>query len=108
MSNRAPGRAAAAAVALLLFVAATPRQLAKQDVEGIRNFTRVDATVACAGATSVEAIAGLKREGFVSIINLRQASERGVDIEASRGPTSRCSCTADRPTASARCGSSSA
>ena len=85
MSNRAPGRAAAAAVAILLFVGAAPQQPAKQDVDGIRNFTRVDATVACAGATSVEAIAGLKREGFVSIINLRQASERGVDIEASRG-----------------------
>jgi len=84
MYNRAPSRAAAAAAVILLSVAAAPRQLAKQDVEGIRNFTHVDATVACAGATSVEAIAGLKREGFVSIVNLRRASEPGAEIEASR------------------------
>ena len=84
MYNRASGRAAAAAAVILLLVAAAPRQLAKHDVEGIRNFTRVDATVACAGATSVEAIAGLRRAGFVSIVNLRRASEPGADIEASR------------------------
>jgi len=84
MSNRASGRAAAAAAAIVVFVAAAPRQLAKQDVEGIRDFTRVDATVACAGATSVEAIAELKREGFVSIVNLRRASEPGANVEASR------------------------
>lgn len=84
MHNRAPGRAAAAAAVILLSVAAAPRQLAKQDVEGIRNFTRVDATVACAGATSIEAVAALKREGFVSILNLRLASEPGADVEASR------------------------
>ena len=84
MYNSAPGRALAAAAAILLFVAAAPRQLAKPDVEGVRNFTRVDATVACAGATSVEAIAELKREGFVSIVNLRRVSEPGADIEASR------------------------
>jgi len=59
-------------------------QLVKQDVEGIRNFTRVDATVACAGATSVEAIAELKRQGFAAIVNLRLESEAGADIDASR------------------------
>ncbi len=84
MYNSVPGRAAAAAVVVLLFVSAAPRQLAKQGVEGIRNFTRVDATVACAGATSIEAIAELSREGFVSIVNLRQVSEPGADVEASR------------------------
>jgi len=84
MYNSSPGRAAAAAVAILLFVAAAPGQLAKPDLGGIRNFTRVDATVACAGATPVEAIAALKREGFASILNLRKASEPGADVEASR------------------------
>jgi len=84
MYKSAPGRAAAAAASILLLVAAAPRQLATQDVEGIRNFTRVDAAVACAGATSVAAIAELKREGFVSIVNLRLASEPGADVDASR------------------------
>jgi uncharacterized protein (TIGR01244 family) len=51
---------------------------------GITNFTRVDAVVACGGATETSALEGLKADGFKSVINLRQASERGADIEANR------------------------
>jgi uncharacterized protein (TIGR01244 family) len=51
---------------------------------GITHYTRIDATAACAGATSVEAIAAIKADGFKAIINLRQAGEDGADIEASR------------------------
>ena len=51
---------------------------------GVRNYTRVDATVACAGATPPEAMAGLKRLGFTSVINFRTAQETGADIEAGR------------------------
>ena len=51
---------------------------------GVVNYTRVDATVACAGATPPEAIAELKRLGFTSIINFRTAQERGASIEASQ------------------------
>ncbi|MEZ5317684.1 MAG: sulfur transferase domain-containing protein [Vicinamibacterales bacterium] len=56
----------------------------KQDVEGIRNFTKVDATVACAGATDPTAIAGLKQLGYRSIVNLRLATEDGAAIDDSR------------------------
>ena len=52
--------------------------------DGVVNYTRIDATVACAGATPPEAMAGLKRLGFVSVINFRTAEERGANIEASR------------------------
>ncbi|PYR32019.1 MAG: hypothetical protein DMF92_03475 [Acidobacteria bacterium] len=38
-------------------------------------------TIACAGATTPAAVAGLKKMGYASIINLRQASEPGADIE---------------------------
>jgi uncharacterized protein (TIGR01244 family) len=55
---------------------------AKDAVAGVRNFTRVDATVACGGALSPEAYGALKQAGFASIVNLRAASEAGVDLEA--------------------------
>jgi uncharacterized protein (TIGR01244 family) len=52
--------------------------------EGVVNYTRVDATVACAGATPPEAMAGLKELGFISVINFRTEGERGAMIEESR------------------------
>lgn len=51
---------------------------------GVVNYTPVDATVACAGATAPEAITELKRLGFTSIINFRTAEERGATVEASQ------------------------
>jgi uncharacterized protein (TIGR01244 family) len=59
-------------------------QVKKADVPGITNFSRVDATVGCGGATAPAAMAGLKKEGFVSVINLRLASESGADVDAGR------------------------
>ena len=59
-------------------------QVTKQDMPGIRNYSRVDATVGCGGAVDPAAMAALKKEGYVSVINLRQASEPGADIDAGR------------------------
>jgi uncharacterized protein (TIGR01244 family) len=59
-------------------------QVQKQDMPGIRNFSRVDATVACGGATDPSAMAALRRDGFASVINLRLASEEGANVEAGR------------------------
>ena len=53
----------------------------KQDYPGVINFTRVDATVACGGATEVGTLELLKKDGFKSVINLRMASEPGVNLE---------------------------
>src|SRR5262245_41044833 len=58
-------------------------QVTKESVPGIVNFAKVETTVACAGATTPAALAEVKRMGYASVINLRQASEPGVDIEAS-------------------------
>jgi uncharacterized protein (TIGR01244 family) len=70
---------------LALPAAQTPAsQVVREDVEGIRNFSRVDATVACAGATDVKAIAEVARRGYRAIVNLREASEAGAEIDASR------------------------
>ena len=49
-------------------------------VAGVRNFTRVDATIACGGALSPEGFAALKQAGFKSIVNLRPESEPGANV----------------------------
>lgn len=49
--------------------------------EGIVQFSRVDATVACGGATNPAAFAALAAEGFRSVINLRLPNEPGVSEE---------------------------
>ena len=54
----------------------------KETVAGISTFARLDTTIACGGATSVEAIPELKKMGFRSIVNVRRASEAGADVEA--------------------------
>ena len=56
------------------------QQVTKEEVPGIRNLSRLETTVACAGATEVEAIPNVKKMGFVSMINLRQASEPGANV----------------------------
>jgi uncharacterized protein (TIGR01244 family) len=72
-------------VALVLVLSvSTLAQVKKAEVPGITNFSRVDATVGCGGATAPAAMAGLKKEGFVSVINLRLASEAGADVDAGR------------------------
>jgi uncharacterized protein (TIGR01244 family) len=57
------------------------RQVTRDTIPGVRNFARLETTVACAGATNVEALPEVKRMGFVSIINLRLATEPGAEVE---------------------------
>jgi len=63
-------------------MAAAQAQVTKETVPGITNFARVETTVACAGATTPGALAEVKRMGYASVVNLRQASEAGADIDA--------------------------
>ena len=56
-------------------------QVVRQEVDGIRNFAKIESTVACAGAITPAAIQEIKKMGFASIINLRLATEQGADIE---------------------------
>ena len=53
-----------------------------EQVDGITNFAHVETTVACSGAISAAAVPDIKKMGFVSIFNLREASEAGANIEA--------------------------
>ena len=75
---------AATAVAALVLGSSTSGQAKKETLDGVRNFTVVDATVGCAGATETRALPALKARGYVSVVNLRQASEAGAAIDESR------------------------
>jgi protein tyrosine phosphatase (PTP) superfamily phosphohydrolase (DUF442 family) len=55
-------------------------QVVRQEVAGIRNFAKVESTVACAGAITPVAIQEIKKMGYASIINLRLATEDGADV----------------------------
>ena len=68
-----------ASVCLATTVAA--QDVTKPPVEGVRNFARLETTVACAGATAAEALPEIKKMGFVSVINLRLDTEPGAEVE---------------------------
>ena len=80
MMNRFLLVPALAAVLTISLVA----QVQKKDVPGVRNYSRVDATVGCGGAVDPAAMVGLKKEGYVSVINLRLPTEEGANVEAGR------------------------
>jgi uncharacterized protein (TIGR01244 family) len=63
-------------------VVAAQSQVTKESVPGIVNFAKVETTVACAGATTPAALVEVKRMGYASVVNLRQANEPGADIDA--------------------------
>lgn len=67
-------------LALLLSAALVVSAQQKMEKPGITNYTKVDAVVACGGATETSALEGLKNDGFKAVINLRQASEPGANI----------------------------
>jgi uncharacterized protein (TIGR01244 family) len=67
-----------------LFAALTTvaaQNVTKETVPGVTNFARVETTIACAGATTPAAVADIKKMGFNSIVNLREAGEQGADLE---------------------------
>jgi uncharacterized protein (TIGR01244 family) len=75
----------AAAVAAVLLVAGSAwaqAQVTKPSVAGVTNFARLESTIACAGATTPAGVAEVKKLGYKTIINLRQASEAGADVDA--------------------------
>ena len=73
------------AVLTLLFVAFGAGLAGqKKNVEGVTNFTQLDSTIACGGATMASAVPELKTMGFASIVNLRLATEEGANVEAER------------------------
>jgi uncharacterized protein (TIGR01244 family) len=72
----------AAVLALTATVASAQTPVTKASVPGIVNFSKVETTVACAGATTPAALAGIKSMGYNSVINLRTAAEAGAELDA--------------------------
>jgi hypothetical protein len=72
---------AATALCTLVSPPVEAQQVNKAQVDGIRNLSRIESTVACAGAITPAAVAGIKEMGYGAIINLRLATEQGADIE---------------------------
>jgi len=61
--------------------AARAQEVTKENVEGIVNLHRLETTVACSGAIKPEALPNIKKMGFVSVINLREPTEPGANVE---------------------------
>lgn len=79
-----PQRLALFAIALALSCTTADAQaskVTKETIPGITNFARLETTVACGGATKAEAVPAIKQMGFASIINVREASEPGADVD---------------------------
>jgi len=79
-----PQRVALALLSLVLLSTiayAQASKVTKEAVPGITNFARLETTVACGGATKAEAVPALKKMGFASIINVREANEPGAEID---------------------------
>jgi uncharacterized protein (TIGR01244 family) len=70
-------------VVLLAVALSATAAAQKETIEGIRNFTKIDATVACAGSTEPAAMATLGQRGYKAVISLREASETGALVEES-------------------------
>jgi uncharacterized protein (TIGR01244 family) len=69
-------------LALAATVAGAQTPVTKASVPGVVNFSKVETTVACAGATTPAALAGIKGMGYNSVINLRTPGEAGAELEA--------------------------
>ena len=80
MQRRIPQRALFSLIGVLMADMAGA-QVVRQEVPGVRNFAKIESTVACAGAITAGAIPEIKKMGYASIINLRLATEQGADIE---------------------------
>jgi uncharacterized protein (TIGR01244 family) len=72
------------AFVLMLAAQAASAQATRETVPGITNLARLDTTIACAGAITPASLADIKRLGYQTVINLRQPTERGADIEGER------------------------
>jgi uncharacterized protein (TIGR01244 family) len=58
------------------------QEVSKPQMPGVRNLAKLETTVACAGAIdAAQAVPAIKKEGFVAIINLRQATEPDANVE---------------------------
>jgi uncharacterized protein (TIGR01244 family) len=72
------------ALAAALAIAAAAQEPVKREFPGVANYTRVNATIACGGATAPAAYPALEKDGFKAVVNLRLDSEPGADIAGAK------------------------
>jgi uncharacterized protein (TIGR01244 family) len=72
------------AFAISASLLAAQNKVTKDTVPGINNYAHIETTVACAGAITPGSVAEIKKMGYASIINLREATEPGADIDAEK------------------------
>lgn len=72
----------AVVMAAMLTAGGASAQVSKGTVPGVTNYVKLESTIACAGATTAAGVAEVKKLGYKSIINLRQANEPGAEVEA--------------------------
>ncbi len=60
---------------------AAAQDITRETVPGIANVARLGTVVTCAGAMQTSAVPEIKKMGYMSIINLREASEAGANVE---------------------------
>lgn len=68
-------------LAASISIPAQAQEVTKENVDGIVNFRRLETTVACSGAIKPGALPRIKQMGFASVINLREPSEPGANVE---------------------------
>ncbi len=73
------------AVALLtsawVAVPAAAQDVTRETVPGITNLSRLQTAVACSGAIKAAAVPAIKEMGYISLINLQEASEAVANVE---------------------------
>lgn len=57
---------------------------AESTIDGVRNYTKVDATIGCAGATEIKALPAIAKLGYKTVLNIREDTEAGADVAESR------------------------
>ena len=58
--------------------------LQKETLPGALNYHRMDATAACGGVISLDALSELKRRGFAAVVDFQFAKEPKATVEAER------------------------
>jgi len=69
-------------ITIAVSMAAAQTKVTKETVPGITNYAHLETTVACAGAITPDSVAQIKKMGYASVINLREATEQGANIDA--------------------------
>ncbi len=80
MSRNSPSAivATVAGVAAGFALAGASLYAQRENIPGIRNFTKVDGAISCGGATDPSAVAELAKRGYKTVVSLRESGESGA------------------------------